>query len=291
MSHETCKTGSTATSFHRCFLCSRQVVQPFVPLIMAGFQSVTVLVDMDASNRKCPCDVATEWFITTFAGLAGSSCPAGYVRPGFSMQTGLFATVGCVCVRVRHPLAIPFLHFDHSLLRAHTAHRVLFFCMSHSHTVIGRPKRLQCSITVRRVWWWLTHGLRQTWNKQLVAPYRVSLTQLASNCSPIRRLAALKSQDGFTRSSEDIMTRVGWGRGVSLLAQMLLVMVMHLVQTLPPPTAAETGFLHLWARRKYFLPQSRHAQQPNELGSVFKFWIQQHTLWESKTSCLRKDSP
>lgn len=58
--------------------------------------------------------------------------------------------------------------------------------------------------------------------------------------------------------------------GESLLAQMLLVMVVLVAQTLPPPSAAETGFLHLRARRKYFLRQSRHAQQQKEFTSVFK---------------------
>lgn len=42
------------------------------------------------------------------------------------------------------------------------------------------------------------------------------------------------------------------GGGRALLAQMLLVMVVRVARTLPPPSAAETGVARLQARRKYF---------------------------------------
>lgn len=198
-----------------------------------------------------------------------ATCP-----PGSSMQTGLFAcTVGCVCA-CAPPLGSTFPPFwSLPPQRSHCSQSSFFLCMSHSPTAKRRVERLRCSLTVRGVGWWLTHSLQQTWNqtKTLITPCRVWLTPLLT-AAPMSVCVAVSCPSSARTASEEA-TKMNWsgGEGESLLAQMLLVMVVHVAQTLPPPSAAETGFSRLRALRKYFffLPQSKTRPAAERIGECF----------------------
>lgn len=259
--HGTWKTGSTVTSVHRCFLGS-----PYTPCsdfhpLDNGWFSVSHCTCWDGLDRKCQCDVPAEWFNTTFAGLAGSSCPAGYM-PSWLLYANRplrphSRVCACVCAP---PLGSTFPPFWSLPPQRSPCSQSSFLCMSHSYTVIAA---LNACLTVRRVSRWLTHSLQWTWNqtKTLITPYGVPLTRFWR--SPIERLRflPLKRQDRFLRSSEEKMKQ-----RETLLTQMLLVMVVHVVPTLSPLSAS----LHT---QEVFFATKQTRPAVEWIGKCFKTWI------------------